>query len=552
MASVPVFEDRNLIPRDSLPGIERNSRIISWVVSGGIRTDGLLLSSPVLTASKLHAVALQSFALVVWRLGGQFFETELKKWRALRDQLAQLGLWTLLSAAATGILRVLEGDGEIDATTRAALADMCARAQQPFSGFSPHSPLLLVLAESRPSTPFVYVTYDVFTVMEKLLYELLRKAASVELQRELFQQGSALSSYSVLAYLSYLSFTAQFQYSEYRTEVHAALSLKYVPKLYPTFNEWLRQLCLRYAFFNTAFSNSECCAGADLVDSVHSLLQTSPLTRATIDHSFRRGADKRLQLSSLHEESQYFAKLAEFLPGMNLSATGNVADVGAVYPNIPKLSQQDLNRYTQGRRARAAEPLDADVCVKCNQSQAACVVCEYCLQCGHTAERCSFVDVETAEAVPVLPKYVCPRCKKKGDHWAVHCKLLAKDLLSHKFRGKSSREVYAIMKQGAAGRAAPVSKKTALASFGQLVDGEIKKSFRKMGTAALKDPSVRSRVVAHLITSLAEPTDGSTTQSAAAATTTAAPTRVNAVDVDFIRSLERQFAEAEKQHRPRG
>jgi hypothetical protein len=93
---------------------------------------------------------------------------------------------------------------------------------------------------------------------------------------------------------------------------------------------------------------------------------------------------------------------------------------------------------------------------------------------------------------------------------------------------------------------------TALASFGKVVDGEIKKSFRKMGTAALKDPSVRSRVVAHLITSLAEPTDGSTTQPAAAAATTAAPTRVNAVDVDFIRSLERQFAEAEKQHRPRG
>jgi len=34
--------------------------------------------------------------------------------------------------------------------------------------------------------------------METLLYELLRKAASVELQRELFQPGSALSSYSVL------------------------------------------------------------------------------------------------------------------------------------------------------------------------------------------------------------------------------------------------------------------------------------------------------------------------------------------------------------------
>jgi hypothetical protein len=127
--------------------------------------------------------------------------------------------------------------------------------------------------------------------------------------------------------MSQLSFTAQFQYSDYRTEVHAALSLRYVPRLYPTFNECLRQLCLRYAFFNTAFCNLECCAGADLVDSVHSLLQTSPVLRATIDQFFARGADKRLQLSSLHEEAQYFAKLEEFVPGMNLAGTGNVAAV---------------------------------------------------------------------------------------------------------------------------------------------------------------------------------------------------------------------------------
>jgi hypothetical protein len=232
---------------------------------------------------------------------------------------------------------------------------------------------------------------------------------------------------------------------------------------------------------------------------LYSLSPDSPLLRATIDQFFARGADKRLQLSSLHEESKYFAKLAEFVPGMNLAGTGNVAAVGAVHPNFDTMSKQDLKKLTHGRRARAPESLDPDVCLKCNQSQAACVVCEYCLQCGHTADRCSFVDVETAEAVPVLPKYVCPRCKKKSDHWAIHCKLLAKDLLSQKFRGKSSREVYAMGKQGAADRAAPASKKASLASFGKLVDGEIKKSFRKMGTAALKDPSVRSRVVAQLI-----------------------------------------------------
>ena len=574
VTSVTMSEDRSLIRRESLPGIERNSRIISWGVPGGVRSDGLLLQSPVLTVSKLHSVAMQPLELVVWRLGGQFFETELKKWRALRDQLAQLGLWALLSAAATGILRIVEGDGEIEATKRAALADMCARAQQPFSGFSPNSPLLLVLAESRPGTPFVYVTYDVFTEMETLLYELLRKAASVELQRELFQQGSALSSYSVLACLSHLSFTAQFQYSGYRKEVHeATISLKYAAKLYPTFAEWLRQLCLRFAFFNTAFSNSECCSGADFVDTVHSLLGTSLLTRATIDQSFPRGADKRLQLSNLHDEFEYFAKLAEFLPGMNVSATGNVATVGAVHPNVPKLSQEEFNAHckwwrtqpgaganTQGHRAHAAESLDPSVCFRCNQSQEACIVCEYCLTCGHTAEQCPFVEATDAAAVPVKPKYVCPRCNTKGSdaaaHWAFQCKFLAKDLLSHKFRGKSSREVYAIGKQGAANRAAPGTKKTALASFGKLVDGQLKKSFRKMSAAAMKDPAVRSRMVTQLIASLAEPTSGSTTQSAAAAPTAAAPARVNAVDLEFIRSLDRQYAEAEQreslQHRAHG
>jgi hypothetical protein len=100
------------------------------------------------------------------------------------------------------------------------------------------------------------------------------------------------------------------------------------------------------------------------------------------------------------------------------------------------------------------------------------------------------------------------------------------------------------------------TRKAALASFGKLVDGDIKKCFRKMGTAAMKDPAVRSRVVAHLITSLSESTGGSTAQPAAVAPTSTAPTHVNAVDLDFIRSLDRQFAEHAQreslQHRARG
>ena len=413
LASVTPSEERSLIRRECLPGIDPNSRRVPWGASGGIPADGLLLPAPILTTSKLHTVTIQPLELVVWRPGMQFFENELKKARALRDQLAQVGLWALLSAAAKGVLRVLEGNGAIDATKRTALADMLAKAQQPFSGFSQNSPYLLVLAESGSADSLVYVTYDVFSEMGKLLYELLRKAASVELQRELFQQGSALSSYSALACFSHLSFTAQFKYSEFKQEVRAALDLKFTQKLYPTFYEWLRQLCFRYAFFNTAFSSSECCKGSDFADIVHSLLDTGPLYRATIDQFFPRGTDKRLELSSLHEESKYFTKLAEFIPSMNLSGTGKVATVGAMHPNIPKFFKEDLKvsartgtgANTQGRRALAAESLDSEVCSRCNQSQEACVVCEYCLQCGHTAEQCPYVEATAADAVPVKPKY---------------------------------------------------------------------------------------------------------------------------------------------------
>ena len=53
----------------------------------------------------------------------------------------------------------------------------------------------------------------------------------------------------------------------HRSQVHSALSLKYATKQFPTFNAWLFQLCMLYAFFNTAFSNSEGCNAADFVDA---------------------------------------------------------------------------------------------------------------------------------------------------------------------------------------------------------------------------------------------------------------------------------------------
>jgi hypothetical protein len=563
---VTVSEERGPIPRHKLPGIERTHQRIAWCVPGDEVPNGVtVLSSPVLTVGKLHTVALKPIKLEVWRTDSQFFEKQLLEVRDLRDNLAQLGLWSLLAAAATGSLRVLEGTGNIDATKRAALTDMLARAQQPFAGFSQYSPYLLVLAESH-STQLVYVTYEVFTEMERLLYELLRKAASVELQRELFQHGGALSSYSALAGLSHLSFTAQFRHSEYKKEVRASLGLKYATKLHPTFAEWLRQLSLRIAFFNTAFASSECCEGSEFADFVHSLLGTSLLTRATIDQFFPRGPDKRIKLSDLRAELQYFTQLEEFFPSMTISANGNTATVGAVHPNTPKFFREHLRipptaagAATQGRRTHASEPSEPDVCRRCSRPHDQCSVCQFCLMCDHSDDDCPHVNVAAADAEPPYPRYVCPRCKqstkKDGGHWAVHCNLLTKDLLQRRFHGKSYRDVLAMVRQSA-GDHQGGSRKQSLVSFGKLVKGEIKKSFRKAGNDAVKDPAVRARVIAHLVQTMEGASDSASTTPAPGVSRSTAPTRVHAVDADFIQSLERQYAEATQreslQHRARG
>jgi len=566
VVAVTVSEERGPIPRHKLPGIERAHRHITWCVAGDEIPDGVIvLSPPVLTVGKVHTVALKTIKLEVWRKDSQFFEKQLLEVRDLRDNLAQLGLWSLLAAAATGTLRVLEGTGNIDATKRAALTDMLARAQQPFAGFSQYSPYLLVLAESH-TTQLVYVTYEVFTEMERLLYELLRKAASVELQRELFQHGGAGSSYSALAGLSHLPFTAQFQHSEYRKEVHASLGLKYATKLYPTFAEWLRQLSLRIAFFNTAFSSSECCEGSEFADLVHSLLGTSSLTRATIDQLFPRGPDKRLQLSDLRAEHQYFTRLEEFSPSMSLSANGNTATVGAVHPHTPRFFREHLREpptavgaAIQGRRTHASEQSEPDVCRRCSRPHDQCSVCQFCLMCDHSDDECPHVNVADADAEPPYPRYVCPRCrqsaKKDGGHWAVHCNLLTKDLLQRRFHAKSYRDVLALVRQPAGDRQGG-SRKQSLVSFGKLVKGEIKKSFRKAGNEAVKDPAVRARVIAHLVRTMDGASDSASTAPAPAVSSSSAPARANAVDVDFIQSLERQFAEhahrESLQHRARG
>jgi hypothetical protein len=87
---------------------------------------------------------------------------------------------------------------------------------------------------------------------------------------------------------------------------------------------------VRIAFFNTAFYNSECCAGAELVDMVHALLGTSPLTKATIAQSFTRGPDNRLQLFGQLQDKAYFDKVREFLSSMNSSGDGTTVPIGAI------------------------------------------------------------------------------------------------------------------------------------------------------------------------------------------------------------------------------
>lgn len=79
------------------------------------------------------------------------------------------------------------------------------------------------------------ITYDVFTAIEILLFENLRRLCTNELQRASFQRG-VKSSYGVLASWTHLPFDAQFNHTVYRHEVYsAALSLKYATKAFSEF-----------------------------------------------------------------------------------------------------------------------------------------------------------------------------------------------------------------------------------------------------------------------------------------------------------------------------
>jgi hypothetical protein len=144
------------------------------------------MSKPVLSVSKLAAhVPKVTLTQTVWQKGTNFFEKQLQIWQAFKDELTSHGVWQMLSAAFTGTLRLHEGDGLIPVNIRAAFADMCARAQQPFSGLHQHSPMLLVMSETPPDAALLYIDFSVYADVENLLTELVRKACGNELQRAL-------------------------------------------------------------------------------------------------------------------------------------------------------------------------------------------------------------------------------------------------------------------------------------------------------------------------------------------------------------------------------
>jgi hypothetical protein len=185
---------------------------------------------------------------------------------------------------------------------------------------------------------------------------------------QFFQRG-ARSAYSVFASLTQLPFDPQFNHTVYRQEVYSALSLKYATKQFPTFNAWLFQLCMLYAFFNTAFSNSEGCDAADFVDAVHSLLGTPPATRATLAQLFTRDAGNRIWLPDLSAEIAYFQRVAEFLPSLNVSGDGNVVPVGAVITS----GSQKSSRPGAGAAAHGRQEPVSDVCLKCSRRNSDCL-----------------------------------------------------------------------------------------------------------------------------------------------------------------------------------
>ena len=84
------------------------------------------------------------------------------------------------------------------------------------------------------------------------------------------------------------------------------------------------------------------------------------------------------------------------------------------------------------------------------------------------------------------------------------------------------------------------NRKQSLITLGKLVNNEVVKSFRKAGKLATKDPAIRSRVVAHLLATM----DGSDSDPALEKPATVAAASVSSnVDMEYVRSLQRQFAE---------
>jgi len=530
---------RGIIARDALPGIEPTSRCVPWVVQD-LPDDAIVLPAPVLSVTKLSTTTLKTNLVHErWRPGAKFFLNQLTKMKGLRDELDQHNLWFMLSALAKGNLRIVIGDGPVDPSKRAALVDMCTRAQQPYSGFSQYSPLLYVLSEYPQSDQVVYMMYDDLIKTETILNELLRGAASVELQREIFQQGMS-SSYSALAKCSFLPFGPQFDHGKYRDEVHHALSLKYATRHFPSFDAWLYQLCMHFAFFNTAFSNSECCTAADFIDRIHRELGTNQLTRASIDQFFKRGPDKRLQLIGLAEEAEYCKRVEEFLPGMSLSETGNTIPVAYVRSTgNPQQPRHSAGGAASGRQSTAAESLDSGGCRHCHRDHDECNVCQYCLRCNHDDTKCPHVGVAAADAVPVYPRYICPRCQQEGSHWAVHCKKLPEDLLHQRFRNKSSNEVQDMARKPAKGRSKG-NGKSDVASFGRMVDGTLQRFFKKVGKDAVKNPQLRSQVVGHIMATLGQASNDPSAGKTSAASVTAAKTQ-DEIDAEYIRAMEREF-----------
>ena len=96
------------------------------------------------------------------------------------------------------------------------------------------------------------------------------------------------------------------------------------------------------------------------------------------------------------------------------------------------------------------------------------------------------------------------------------------------------------MKKQPGGERSQKNRKQSLVTFGKLVDNEVVKSFRKAGKHATKDPAIRSRVVAHLLATMDNSSSDPPLEKPST-TVTAALTQAE-VDMEYVRSLERQFA----------